>query len=1100
MKWLQEKLADLGETLSPYFAGVTLVRVVQNGHLAVAKCLVAHGHQVLTQRKTQLPRYARNGSLEMIQWLHVQRVTDGTTGWIDAAAPLGHLHIVQWVYANIPGDTCSAKAMNGAARNGFLEVLQLWLHENRTEGCTVFAMDCAAANGHLDIVKWLHANRTEGSSAIDGAAGNGHLDIIKWLHENRTEGCTTEAMDGAAKGGHLEIVRWLHENRTEGCTTEAMDGAAKGGHLEIIRWLHENRTEGCTTAAMHRTNSLEKLLFLREKNIVTFNPEAIAWAISKLRFEIFQWTMETAALGHDEVEARADRVAALAHAGAVSNDILELALLRLWTSLQHCRQATPPTRSPRDREPPWTRIAQLLFATDSDVARAAAAVTCAAAQQLTLHASLLATRWWSLVLAKTENCCCSTRQRDAPAHQLQPSDLLALAEQLLLAVGAVLRTACDASRFLANSDERAREGVELLLCVSSSPTRRLATCATAELADLLHGRSTSAPAMQALATSASGFRSAAAQLSQRPPSDCGATPNSSSSSKQVQAAAAEETERQQLQCARFDLLLAALHAVESHDAVALQTLREIDALALAAPFLSHPHPALQERALLLLHAAVLRQQERERERGGNALCATVRTSGLLITLCWLTGHSHSTVAAAAGVLVDAVVERSSPTDVLRALLEQGCAVILSALANADASELPLGGCESDRTQDGYDGETGSGAPVRSGTQLLQWMAAELVREQRVVHVAVASVLRSSNVLLQRNVLLSLLLLSRKSSELKRLLLLQHQQETPEREKPVSWDDLDFLTGVVLAAVEANEDGALARSLLSATTAWCDKSSTLRLLDENRGSFRQHKSRRAPSVDDDAQSESERSLSAGGGDTPSSLDQRRHCNVPPFVVVMCKRQVAVQVDAELLYALSKLAQRHIDSSESARQQQQQQQQLESPSDGLFWTTPTASEAPQLASLPLDRFDACTVRLLVDVLPKSQQEAAAVLRQQSVAELSELVELAKAAECAKCWHLASFALSHHLRVRASRCWFDVFAFAARTRHPSLLLRAARAALECDNRDTTTRAADDAQQQQQEQQQEQQVSHLKAAAFALYRELLSAERSPSDARVHA
>ncbi|TYZ59153.1 hypothetical protein PybrP1_011628, partial [[Pythium] brassicae (nom. inval.)] len=93
---LDMRLDDLGESLGSLYAGISLLKAVQNGHLAVAKYLVGEGHQILARRKSQLSRCARHGNLEMVQWLHAQRLTDGTTGWIDAAAPGGHLHIVQW--------------------------------------------------------------------------------------------------------------------------------------------------------------------------------------------------------------------------------------------------------------------------------------------------------------------------------------------------------------------------------------------------------------------------------------------------------------------------------------------------------------------------------------------------------------------------------------------------------------------------------------------------------------------------------------------------------------------------------------------------------------------------------------------------------------------------------------------------------------------------------------------------------------------------------------------------------------------------------------------------------------------------------------------
>src|SRR3990167_3699033 len=93
--------------------------------------------------------------------------------------------------------------MGWAAKNGHLDVV-VWLHLNRNEGCSKCAMDWAAMNGHLDVVKWLHENRTEGCSegAMDWAAENGHLNVVKWLHENRTEGCSEDAMNWAARNRH----------------------------------------------------------------------------------------------------------------------------------------------------------------------------------------------------------------------------------------------------------------------------------------------------------------------------------------------------------------------------------------------------------------------------------------------------------------------------------------------------------------------------------------------------------------------------------------------------------------------------------------------------------------------------------------------------------------------------------------------------------------------------------------------------------------------------------------------------------------------------------------------------------------------------------
>ena len=76
-----------------------------------------------------------------------------------------------------------------AASGGHLEVVK-WLHFNRVKGCTVIAMNIAAENGHLEVVEWLYSNREEGFTvkAMDWAALEGYLEVVEWLHLN-TDKC-----------------------------------------------------------------------------------------------------------------------------------------------------------------------------------------------------------------------------------------------------------------------------------------------------------------------------------------------------------------------------------------------------------------------------------------------------------------------------------------------------------------------------------------------------------------------------------------------------------------------------------------------------------------------------------------------------------------------------------------------------------------------------------------------------------------------------------------------------------------------------------------------------------------------------------------------
>jgi len=224
---------------------------IVTGQIQCLKWLVNHHtDNNLVCSRFALNGAAKNGHLPVVQFLHECGCEGWTTDAMNGASQNGHLNVVQFLHHHRP-EGCTTFAMNAAAEHGHLDVVR-FLHEHRTEGCTSFAMNSAAKNGHLDIVRFLHEHRTEGctTNAMTSAAFSGHLDVVQFLHTHRTEGCTAEAMDGAALYGHFEIVKFLHENRHEGCTEHAMDWAASHGCLEIVQYLYNNRSEGSVTNAM----------------------------------------------------------------------------------------------------------------------------------------------------------------------------------------------------------------------------------------------------------------------------------------------------------------------------------------------------------------------------------------------------------------------------------------------------------------------------------------------------------------------------------------------------------------------------------------------------------------------------------------------------------------------------------------------------------------------------------------------------------------------------------------------------------------------------------------------------------------------------------
>ncbi|TYZ52211.1 hypothetical protein PybrP1_008279, partial [[Pythium] brassicae (nom. inval.)] len=206
-----------------------------SGHVPVLEWFSQHRHRewgAVIVFLNPLGAAAAGGSLDALMWLHAAaRRRRMCCGGADSDSP--------------------AAAMDSAARNGNVEVLQSLHKRYPRASCTTRTMDLAAVNGHLTVVEWLHAHRREGctTSAMDLAAANGHAEVVQWRHDLRSEGCTVDAMGAAAREGRLEVVQWLHQHRPEGCTTDAMDASAAHGYLRVFQFLRAHRREACTVDA-----------------------------------------------------------------------------------------------------------------------------------------------------------------------------------------------------------------------------------------------------------------------------------------------------------------------------------------------------------------------------------------------------------------------------------------------------------------------------------------------------------------------------------------------------------------------------------------------------------------------------------------------------------------------------------------------------------------------------------------------------------------------------------------------------------------------------------------------------------------------------------
>ncbi|GMF25400.1 unnamed protein product [Phytophthora lilii] len=125
---------------------------------------------------------AGSSQLAAVRWLHANR-REGCTSAALALAAGRRLDMVQWL------DEKSTRRMHDARHElgrEYLEVVR-WLHQNRLEGCPANAMLDAAANGRVDVAQWLHDNRHEHDTgrALVAAARNGHFAVVQWLYRSR---------------------------------------------------------------------------------------------------------------------------------------------------------------------------------------------------------------------------------------------------------------------------------------------------------------------------------------------------------------------------------------------------------------------------------------------------------------------------------------------------------------------------------------------------------------------------------------------------------------------------------------------------------------------------------------------------------------------------------------------------------------------------------------------------------------------------------------------------------------------------------------------------------------------------------------------------
>lgn len=133
---------------------------------------------------------AKGGQLCVFLWLSQHRWLYINQYAKKMAARNGQLHILEWIFGNLPFEFPSSRELRAAAQGGQMHVLEyIWMNARKEDihKCGPAAMEVALMNGHTNIADWLErmnvklaTGRAQQISIL--ATQNGHTNSIGWIH------------------------------------------------------------------------------------------------------------------------------------------------------------------------------------------------------------------------------------------------------------------------------------------------------------------------------------------------------------------------------------------------------------------------------------------------------------------------------------------------------------------------------------------------------------------------------------------------------------------------------------------------------------------------------------------------------------------------------------------------------------------------------------------------------------------------------------------------------------------------------------------------------------------------------------------------------
>lgn len=181
--------------------------------------------------------YVLSLSNSTMRQYYLQYVKDASVFNVTDVAQMGAWSVLHVVSRNQIVLNNTGNAFDWAAKNGYIELLE-WLWQHTDERGTTNAMDDAALNGHLDVLKWLHVHEKNCTDrAASNAAVKGHLDVLDWLYMHTSSRCWDPILTMAAAGlGDMAMLSWLYDHGVK-CHESAANFAFACGYTEIVAWL-----------------------------------------------------------------------------------------------------------------------------------------------------------------------------------------------------------------------------------------------------------------------------------------------------------------------------------------------------------------------------------------------------------------------------------------------------------------------------------------------------------------------------------------------------------------------------------------------------------------------------------------------------------------------------------------------------------------------------------------------------------------------------------------------------------------------------------------------------------------------------------------------